>query len=42
LPRHDAEALRIEVAEIDDVDAHDTHLTCQAAARLNIALPVQH
>src|SRR5262249_35748735 len=27
LPRHDPEALRIEVAEIDDIDAHDTNLT---------------
>ena len=27
LPRHDAEAPRIEVAQIDDIDAHDIILT---------------
>jgi hypothetical protein len=26
LPRHDAEALRIEIAEIDDVDGHGHNL----------------
>src|SRR5262249_6795219 len=33
LPRHNAEALRIEVAEIDDVDAHDPNLTRPVDAR---------
>jgi hypothetical protein len=26
-PRHDAEALRIEIAEVDDVDGHDGNVT---------------
>jgi hypothetical protein len=26
-PRHDAEALRIEIAEVDDIDGHATNLT---------------
>jgi hypothetical protein len=32
-PRHDAEALRIEIAEIDDIDGHDANLTRRGAAR---------
>src|SRR4029079_11067759 len=27
LPRHDAEAARIEITEIDDIDGHDLNLT---------------
>jgi hypothetical protein len=26
-PRHDAEALRIEITEIDDIDCHKSNLT---------------
>ena len=32
-PRHDAEALRIEHAEIDDIDGHDPNLTRRQPAR---------
>jgi hypothetical protein len=32
-PRHDAEALRIEVAEIDDIDGHELNLTRRRVAR---------
>jgi hypothetical protein len=31
--RHDAEALRIEIAEIDDIDGHDANVTRQGLAR---------
>jgi hypothetical protein len=32
-PRHDAEALRIEIAEIDDIDGHALNLTCRGTSR---------
>jgi hypothetical protein len=32
-PRHDAEALRIEIAEIDDIDCHGRNLSCRIVAR---------
>src|SRR5260370_5041230 len=31
-PRHDAEALRIEIAEIDDIDGHEFNVTCRWAS----------
>src|SRR5213079_331745 len=33
LPRHDAEALRIEIAEIDDVDGHGHNLPHRVSLR---------
>ena len=33
LPRHDAEALRIEIAEIDDVDGHGRNLPHRVSLR---------
>ena len=39
-PRHDAEALRIEITQIDDVDGHDKSNTPRAArGGQNMALP---
>jgi hypothetical protein len=32
-PRHDAEALRIEIAEIDDIDGHEANVTRRGLAR---------
>jgi hypothetical protein len=31
-PRHDAEALRIEIAEIDHIDGHEPNVTRRRAA----------
>jgi hypothetical protein len=31
-PRHDPEALRIEIAEVDDIDGHDANVTRRPAA----------
>jgi hypothetical protein len=32
-PRHDAEALRIEIAEVDDIDGHELNLTRRRSTR---------
>jgi len=32
-PRHDAEALRIEIAKIDDIDGHEPNLTRRHSVR---------
>jgi hypothetical protein len=32
-PRHDPEALRIEIAEVDDIDGHDANVTRRRGAR---------
>jgi hypothetical protein len=31
-PRHDAEALRIEIAEVDDIDGHGRNVTRRCAS----------
>jgi hypothetical protein len=42
-PRHDAEALRIEISEINDIDCHKSNLTrshCQKRGEYRIAYSV--